>query len=221
MTAAPAEVTQEPAGGAPATEPAPQGTPAPAEAPKPAEAQQEPKAPEWDGKVESLPADAQKMIRELRGKDAEERIAAKTLAAIQKALNPEAADEKPDPAKLANQLTERETEARQAKTELAVYKAAGKQGVDADALLDSRSFLAKIGDIDPSDTKAITKAIQDAVTDNPKFKTVQAAGASGSDFSGGSGEGAITQAKFDAMTPAEKNNLFKTNPTAYRKFSGR
>ncbi|MDQ0854787.1 hypothetical protein QFZ79_002898 [Arthrobacter sp. V4I6] len=214
MSTASAETPETPAG-APAEPPA---TVPPVEPPA---ATEPPKASEWDGKVESLPADAQKIIAGLRKEAGDERVAAKTLAAIQKALNPEAGDEKPDPVKLAALLSERDTEAKQAKTELAVYKAAAKAGADADALLDSRAFLAKIADLDPSKTADIDKAIKEAVTNNPKLKTVQAAGASGSDFSGGSGEGAVTQAAFNAMSPAEKNALYKTNPAAYRKLTGR
>ncbi|WP_457948299.1 hypothetical protein ACTAQI_20305 [Pseudarthrobacter sp. alpha12b] len=149
----------------------------------------EAKAADWDGKVESLPAGVQKIITDLRKEAGDERVASKTLAAIQSALNPDAkAGEKPDAAALTQALTEREADAKQAKTELAVFRLAGKQGADADALLDSRNFLAKIADLDPSDTKAITKAITDAVTDNPKLKATQAAAASGGDFTGGSGE---------------------------------
>jgi len=157
---------------------------------KPAEAQQA-KAAEWDGKVESLPAAAQKVIADLRKEAGDERVAAKTLAAIQAALNPDAkAGEKPTAEALTKALTERDADAKQAKTELAVFRLAAKQGADADALLDSRAFLAKIAELDPTDAKAITKAITEAVTDNPKLKTVQAAGASGANFTGGSGEGA-------------------------------
>lgn len=151
----------------------------------------EAKATEWDGKVESLPEGAQKIIRELRGKDGDERVAAKTLAAIQKALNPDAkGDEKPTAEALTKALSERDADAKQAKTELAVFKAATKQGADADALLDSRAFQAKIAELDPTDVKAINKAITEAVTENPKLKTVLAAGASGANFTGGSGESA-------------------------------
>ena len=216
------------AGETPAGTPAetPAGTPAetpagnpPAPTPKAAET---PKAPEWDGKVETLPAAAQKVIADLRKEAGDERVAAKTLAAIQAALNPDAkAGEKPDADALTKALAERDADAKQAKTELAVYRLAAKQGADADALLDSRTFLAKIADLDPSKTADIETAIKEAVTNNPKLKTVQAASASGSNFTGGSGEGATTQAAFDAMTPAEKNALYKTNPTAYRKFTGR
>lgn len=168
----PAATPDPPATQAPKAETPPAGSPAPA-----AE------------KVEDLPAWAQKQISDLRGKDGDERVAAKTLAAIQKALNPDAkGDEKPNAEQLAKDLAARDTAAKQAQTELAVYKLAGKQGADADALLDSRSFLAKIADLDHTDTKAVTKAITDAITDNPKLKAARAAGQSGADFSGGSGE---------------------------------
>ncbi|TQJ60487.1 hypothetical protein FBY30_2755 [Arthrobacter sp. SLBN-83] len=163
-----------------------QGTEAQQQEQKPAE---ETKPAEWDGKVESLPAGAQKLINELRKADGDERVAKKTLDAIQKALNPEAKDgEKPDADALTRSLTEQQAEARQAKTELAVYKAANTLGADADALLDSRSFLAKLGDIDPTKTADIEKAIKDAVKDNPKLKAARAAGTSGGDFTGGTGE---------------------------------
>jgi hypothetical protein len=166
----------------PAADPAPKGDPAP-----------EPKASEWDGKVESLPAEAQKIIADLRKGAGDERVAAKTLAAIQAALNPDAkAGDKPDAAALTKALSERDADAKQAKTELAVFRLAAKQGADADALLDSRAFLAKIAELDPSKTADIEKAIKDAVTANPKLKTVLAAGASGANFSGGSGESAKT-----------------------------
>ena len=171
--------------GDPAGDPAPEGGAAPSGDPKPAD----PKPAAWDGKVESLPADAQKIITDLRKEAGDERVAAKTLAALQKVLNPDAnGDEKPNAEQLAKDLAARDADAKQAKTELAVYKLAGKQGADADALLDSRAFLAKIADIDPTDTAKVTKAIEDAVKTNPKLKAVLAAGKSGGDFSGGSGE---------------------------------
>lgn len=177
---------------APAGDPTPAGDPAPAADPAPkADPAPDPAPAEWDGKVESLPAAAQKVIADLRKEAGDERVAAKTLAAIQSALNPDAkAGEKPSVEALTKTLAERDADTKQAKTELAVFRLAGKQGADADALLDSRAFLAKIADLDPSDAKAINKAITEAVTDNPKLKTVLAAGASGANFTGGSGEGA-------------------------------
>ncbi|HKU01424.1 MAG TPA: hypothetical protein VJQ80_01270 [Arthrobacter sp.] len=85
----------------PAADPVPAGDPAPAADPAPA-----PQATDWDGKVESLPPGAQKLINELRKADGDERVAKKTLDSILKALNPDAPDDaKPDPAALASQLT--------------------------------------------------------------------------------------------------------------------
>jgi hypothetical protein len=144
---------------------------------------------EWDGKVESLPAGVQKIITDLRKESGDERVATKTLAAIQKALNPDSKDEtKPDPEKLTQQLAERDTAARQAQLELAVYKTAATNGGDPSALLDSRAFLAKIADLDPTKTDAIAAAVKEAVTDNPKLSAALAAGKGGADFSGGTGE---------------------------------
>lgn len=172
-----------PAGDAPPSGDTPPADTPPAGGTPPAE-----KPAEWDGKVESLPTGVQKLITDLRKDAGDERVAKKTLDAIQKALNPDAkAGEKPTADQLTKALTDRETEAREARAELAVYKAASKHGADADALLDSRGFLAKLKDIDPTDAKAITKAIEDAVKENPKLKAVLAAGQSGGDFSGGTG----------------------------------
>ncbi|WP_404285424.1 hypothetical protein [Glutamicibacter arilaitensis] len=184
----------DPAGtpaGTPAGEPA--GTPAPPATPAtPPPGLPAPKGDEakpWDGKIESLDPAVQKVISDLRKESGDERVAKKTLDAITKALNPDATDgEKPTAEQLTAQLTEQATDAKQARTELAVYKLAGKAGADADALLDSRAFLAKLAALDHNDTKAVTKAITDAITENPKLKAVLAAGKSGADFSGGSGE---------------------------------
>ncbi|WP_162989183.1 hypothetical protein [Glutamicibacter nicotianae] len=181
------EPSGEPAGTPAGNEPPAGGTP-PATPPAP-KSNEAPKGDDWDGKVESLPPAAQKMIADLRKADGDERVAAKTLAAIQKALNPDAkGDEKPTAEQLTKQLAERDTAAKQAQTELAVYKLAGKHGADADALLDSRAFLAKIAEIDHTKTADVEKAIKDAVESNPKLKSVRVAGSSTADGAGGSGE---------------------------------
>lgn len=170
----------------PAADPPPAGTTPPAGGTPPA-------APPAAEKVEDLPAWAQKIITDAR-KDAGDNRTGKTaaeqqLAAIQKALNPEAkAGDKPDPEQLAKDLATRDAEALSAKRELAVFKAAGKQGADADALLDSRAFLAKIADIDPAKTADIVKAIEDAVKENPKLKLALAASKSGVPLGGGPGD---------------------------------
>lgn len=55
--------------------------------------------------------------------------------------------------------------------ENAVLRAAGKLGADGDALLDSRSFLATIADLDPADTAGINAAIAEAVKANSRYAT--------------------------------------------------
>lgn len=157
-----------------------------------------------------------------KARDAETQAQAKIAAAL------EALGIKPDtedPAEAAKQAAaERDAAAlaaKEASLHLAVYKAAGKAGADADALLDSNSFRSTIGEVDPADAAAVQAAIENAVKANPKFKLVQAASASGSDFSGGSAEGAVSQEQFNKMGVTERTNLFHTNPALYRQLAGR
>lgn len=113
------------------------------------------------------------------------------LDAIAKALGLKDGDDAPDPAQLTEQLTASQAEARQARVELAVFRGAAAHSGDPAALLDSRSFLTSVAQLDPADAgfdKAVSDAIKAAVDGNPKLKTVQAAGASGADHAGGSGE---------------------------------
>ncbi|MGW5409019.1 hypothetical protein [Streptomyces spiralis] len=108
-------------------------------------------------------------------------------------------DGPPDPAKLAEQITakdttiaERDATIRTKEVELAVWARADKLAARAGALLDSRSFLRDIADLDPSAkgfTTALDDAIKAAVKDNPAFAAAQSAGKSGGDLSGGTGEG--------------------------------
>ncbi|WP_122262210.1 hypothetical protein [Ornithinimicrobium cerasi] len=158
-------------------------------------------AGEWDGKVESLPDPVQKMIRDLRAESADRRTkltAAEqaqqdAIRALAKAAGIELPGETaPDPAQLTEQLTATQAQARQAAIELAVFKAAPTHQGDPNALLDSRSFLAKVADLDPASaefTTTVDAAIKDAVTTNPKLKAAPAVGASAADHAGGSGEG--------------------------------
>lgn len=96
-----------------------------------------------------------------------------TLDAIARALGLKKGEEV-DPAKLAEQLTgERDTarsELRQTRIELAIYETASKHGAKPSALRDSRSFLSKVADLDPSDKgfrDALIEAAKEAVKDNP------------------------------------------------------
>lgn len=153
------------------------------------------------GDLPTDPAALHQMIRDLRQENASARTTAKATAAdeartalaqeIGKALGLVQGDEPPDPAKLTEQLTATQAQARQAAVELAVFRAAGAHQGDPSALLDSRSFLTKVAELDPTAADFPAKvdaAIKDAVSTNPKLKTAQVAGASGADHAGGSGE---------------------------------
>lgn len=160
-----------------------QGEPAPAAAAQP----QSPEPSEQPGQ-ESLenatPEQLRQVITDLRAENARDRTSARDNAAQQardevtqsigKALGlVDDGDNTPDAEQLTQQLTEQTQAAKQAQLELSVYRAASKHGADADALLDSRSFLEKVTELDPSKTAEIETAIQDAVKTNPRLQTGQ------------------------------------------------
>jgi len=167
MTAQPAEPVV-PATEPPAAAATPPADPKPAEPPKAAAPTPSPHP--WDD-----PEVAKAEIERLRKENGAARTNAKAAAAdearkelaqqIGKALGL-VEDEPVDPAKLTEQLTASQEQARQAALELAVYRSTPDASV-ASALLDSRSFLAKVADIDPTDGVAIAAAVGEAVTENP------------------------------------------------------
>lgn len=148
----PAEPTQEPAA----------ATPEPATEP--------PKVNPWED-----PEAAKAEIERLRRENASGRVNAKQRAAdearnelaqtIGKALGL-VKDEPVDPNELTKQLTQAQTQQRQAALELAIFRATPDASV-ANALLDSRSFLAKVADLDPTDGVAIAAAVGEAVQNTP------------------------------------------------------
>jgi hypothetical protein len=100
----------------------------------------------------------------------------------------------------ANERDEEKDRHRRALMELAVHRQGLKLGADPDALLDSRSFLKKVRDldIDAQDFAAkLGEVIELAVTENPKFKAGSLAGPpsrSGGEFAGGPG-GRVTSSE--------------------------
>lgn len=167
----------------------------------------------WDGKVESLDPAVQKMITDLRAEAGAARTNAKATAAqeardalaqdIGKALGlVKDGDDAPDAATLTAQLAETGDAHRVTKVELAVFKAASTAGADPQALLDSRSFLDAVKDVDPADTAAITAAITKATTDNPRLKAAQAAARSSVNHAGGTGETSKTPLSLEAAVKA-------------------
>lgn len=165
--------TPTPASAAPTPAPPSDPTPEPqapaAAAPEPGQSTDQPKAPTnpWED-----PKAAEAEIKKLRQENAAARTNAKAQAAedarkelaqtIGKALGL-VEDEQIDPAALTEQLTKSQDDAKQARVELAVFRAAAGSGGDAAALLDSRSFLAKLDAVDPSDAAAVSAAIKEAV----------------------------------------------------------
>jgi hypothetical protein len=109
-------------------------------------------------------------------------------------------DTPPDPKALAEAITakdttitERDSTIRGLNVELAVWGRAEKLAARAGALLDSRTFVKAIADLDPSEkgfTTALDDAIKAALKENPSFAAAAPAGKSGGDLSGGTGEGA-------------------------------
>ena len=97
--------------------------------------------------------------------------------------------EGPDAEALAAQVEKSQAEATTAARELAVYKAAASNGADPAKLLDSRSFLSSIENVDHTDEAAIGKAIKAAVEGNRSFASVRATGASTADTASGPGGG--------------------------------
>lgn len=184
---------------APAPDPAPTPpAPAPAPAPSPDPAPKPTDPPKPTERVEDLPDWAQKIVREARKDAGDSRVAAKTaqdelIQKMGKALGliKEGGD-KPTAEQLTKQLTESQDTGRTATVQLAVFRLAGQHQADPNALTDSNTFLAKVRALDPTSTDFDTKvsaAIKDAVEKNPKLKLVQAAGQSGGQFTGGTGEG--------------------------------
>lgn len=148
------------------------------------QAQPESNPPKADRpEVKDLPDWAQELIKDTRAEVAKSRVEAKTQAAdearkqmaedIGRALGIITDDtpdeEKLNPEQLRDLLAGERTTARMARTELAVYRAAQAAGgsFNANALLDSRAFLDSIGDIDPTNSEALTAKIAEAVKANP------------------------------------------------------
>ncbi|TYK47161.1 hypothetical protein [Actinomadura decatromicini] len=148
-----------------------------------------------EGDVSSLPAWAQKELRDARADAGKARTNAKAQAAdearqdlaqqIGKALGLiKDGDAAPDPAKLAEQLAASQTDGNEARVELAVFKSAIKQGADPVKLLDSRSFLDKLKGVDPADDKKIGALISKAVEDNTAYRATTPPEASGAPMGG-------------------------------------
>lgn len=143
---------------------------------------------------------AQNRIKAREAKEAADATNAEKDALIQqlgKALGLIKDDDKgdgPDAEALTKQIADEQAKATEAARELAVYKAAATNGADPSKLLDSRSFLNSIAEVDHKDEKAIGAAIKAAVDNNKSFASARVAGASTADTASGPGGGSTPKA---------------------------
>ena len=165
----------------------------------------------WDD-----PAAARAEIEKLRKQNGDDRILAKKTAAdearnelLQKLGLTKEGEAAPDPAQLAADLAAERTAKTTTARELAIFKAASAAGADPAKLLDSNSFMTSVQGLDPTDGNAVTAAITAAVTANASLKAARAAGASGIEQTGGTGEqGQITEQQLKTMTPEQISAAF-------------
>ena len=161
--------------------------------------------------------DALKVIADLRKENARQRTAAKertateTRAEIARTLAEalgvphDEKDEKDEDSPvediqaLTSQVEDVTRAETQARRELAVYRAAHSVNADPDLLLDSRSFLSHVSDIDPDDGDGIVEAVKDAVKNNPAFRAPQAGGATRADHAPGGQDSATPLNVSDAV----------------------
>ncbi|MGC9536578.1 hypothetical protein [Streptomyces sp. UG1] len=152
-----------------------------------------------EGAIKSLPSWAQKEITDARAEAAKSRTVAKQNAAqearqqlaqdIGKALGLVTDDKPADPAQLTQQVADLSGQLRAAQVELAAYRTAGKEGANADRLLNSRDFAAKLAALDPSDEKfaeQLKQAITDEIATDPDLYRAAPAGPArgGAEFGG-------------------------------------
>jgi len=122
-----------------------------------------------------------------------------------------------------NTTTEAQSEARNAKMELAIYKTAGTEKVNADKLANSISFQTATKDLDPTAAdfnEKLKAAMQAELKKDPSIAISGGSGTSGADQYGGAGGGQeVTAEQFAAMTIADKTKLFQTNPALFARLS--
>lgn len=166
----PAPADPAPSDPAPTPDPKPADPPKPADDPKPSDNPDEPLG-EPGKKALQAERDARKALE----KQVSDMQAAQQtqMDALAKALGLKQ-DEPPDPAKLAEQVSQEQARAREAQTQLAVYRRAAAAEANPAALLDSASFLASVAKIDPTDEAAVDNAIKAAIEANPLLKAAPA-----------------------------------------------
>lgn len=175
--------------------------------------------------ISALPEGWQKHIRDLRGENGTRRQNEASLTAdrdkykafydqVLGVVNPE---ENKDPAQLAKDVQTEREQRQESDRKLAIYRLAGQHGADADALLDSASFLTDVRQLDTNSSDFSTQMgekIKGAVEQNGRLKARSsggnqqrnsAPGSSGStEFPGGAGNGQqLTRDDLKNMSPEQ------------------
>lgn len=130
-------------------------------------------------------------------------------------------DEPPTVEELQQRLAEQQSSAQEAQAdalaaalELTVYRTAARLGADAEALIDSRSFVDSLDrlDVDLADRAAVEKAVAEHikayVEANPRYRATPAAGRSGIDHGAGAGE--VPQTLEAQIANAQKRGDWRT-----------
>ena len=176
------------------------------------------------------PSKAQAEIERLRRENANNRVNAKKQAAeearqemlkeFQKMLNPDAEQEAVSVEDLTKELTSERENARQAALELAVYKEASRDRLNADRILNSRSFFNKTKDLDPKSEdfgSKLAEVLQAEVKNDPTLKLTGGTTVSGAEQHGGSGEQqqTVTKEQFASMSVEQRTDLYRKNRALY------
>lgn len=184
--------------------------PAPAEPQAPAPTPDAPAAPEPNGRtpIDQLPTDVQEYIRSLRGEAAGYRQERDTfkgqidtltpyqqqVEALRASLAGEGGKAPATAEELQTQIQATQTEAQQAKQEaeaakrgLALVRVASLPDVQVNAsrLLDSKSFEAKLAQVDPTDEAALRALLIAEADTDQTLRIVPIAGGSGGGIHGG------------------------------------
>ena len=215
------------------TDPTPTPTVVPPADPAPADPPTvDPAEDETDPRVKRANAQAANYRTQLReaeaAKAAADQAQTDLLARLTAALGGDAPTET-DPAQQVQALTTQvetlSAELGTARTELAVHALAADNGGNANALLDSRSFLNTLQTLDASTDDyrdQVALAIKAAVESNANLSATGPGPARGGAPGAGQGSantGGVTQEQFDAMNLAERSGLFNTDPDTYRRLA--
>lgn len=140
----------------------------------------------------------------VKARDAETAAEAR-INKILEAAGIKTAEEPLDASKLTEQLSAKDQALRTLTVERALDKAARKNGADEDLLAAVLAHKGDLGKLDPNAEDFATQLdalVKSTVESNPKLKAARAAGASGIELNGGTGEqGQITEQQLKTMSP--------------------